>query len=320
MLLLIYPEDYIRKRERCQMNLEHLRTLVSIVEHGSLSAAARAKRISQPAVTKQVQRMESEMGLTLLERGPKRQVELTPAGERVLTFARETLTRFEALERELAALKTVEPGTLWLAASTIPGEYVLPGLLAAFRAKYPQVEVQMSISDTADVATRLLADEVDVGVIGSVIQQSELRLERLVGDEIVLAVPLDHPFAGREKVSVDDLRSQPLILREEGSGTRHSVEASFVAAGLSLPQDNVALVLGSTQAILQAVAQGLGIGFVSARAASQAKADGHLACVKLADVDLRRDLYLAYLPQRAGDPLVARFVDFARSQFNALSS
>jgi DNA-binding transcriptional LysR family regulator len=297
------------------MKLEYLRTLVSIVEHGSLSAAARAKRISQPAVTKQVQRMEAEMGLALLVRGPKRRVELTPAGGQVLAFARETLARFETLERGLAVLKAVGQGTLSLAASTIPGEYVLPGLLAAFRAEYPQVEVQMSVSDTADVATRLLADEADVGVIGSTLERPGLRLERLVGDEVVLAVPSHHPLAGRESVTVEELCGQALILREQGSGTRRSVEAALQAAGVKLPQENISLILGSTQAILQAVEQGLGLGFVSARASAQAQADGHLACVGLAGVDLRRDLYLAYSPQRAGDPLVAHFLDFARSQF-----
>jgi DNA-binding transcriptional LysR family regulator len=299
------------------MNLEHLRTLVTIAEQGSLSAAARAMRISQPAVTKQVQRMEAEMGLALLVRGPKRQAELTPAGEQVLALARETLARFEALEGELAALRAVGHGVLTVAASTIPGEYLLPGMLAAFRARYPQVEIHMTISDTLDVATRVLADEADLGVIGSTVQRPGLRLERLASDEIVLAVPPDHPFAGREKVAVEELRGQPLILREEGSGTQRSVEAALAAAGASLPQENVVLTLGSTQAILQAVEQGAGSGFVSARAAAQARAAGLLACVRLAGVDLSRSLYLAYLPQRAGDPLVAHFLDFARAQFTS---
>ncbi len=297
------------------MNLEHLRTLIAIAEQGSLSAAARAKRVSQPAVTKQVQRIEAELGLSLLVRGPKRQAELTPAGEQVVAFARETLARYEALQRELANLKTVGQGLIALASSTIPGEYVLPGLLAAFRTEYPQIKVEMTISDTADVATRLLANEADVGVIGSTIRRPGLRLERLMGDEVVLAVPPDHSFARREWVEVEELRGKPLVLREEGSGTRRSVEAAFAAAGIALPTDSVALVLGSTQAILQAVGQGLGLGFVSARAAAQAEADGHIACVGLEGVDLRRDLYLAYLPQRAGDPLVARFLAFARERF-----
>jgi DNA-binding transcriptional LysR family regulator len=296
------------------MNLEHLRTLVSIAEQGSLSAAARDKRISQPAVTKQVQRIEAELGLALLVRGPRRKAELTPAGEQVLVFAKATLARFEMLERELATLRSIGGGTLTLAASTIPGEYVLPALLAAFRAAVPQVDVKVTISDTADVATRLLADMADVGVIGSTIRRPGLRLERLVSDEIVLAVPLDHPFAERERVDVHDLDGEPLILREEGSGTRRSVETALAAAGESLPREQGALVLGSTQAILQAVEQGLGIGFVSARASDQAQDDGHLACVRLEGMDLFRDLYLAYRPQLTGDPVVARFLAFARSR------
>jgi DNA-binding transcriptional LysR family regulator len=297
------------------MNIEHLRTLVGIVEYGSLSAAARAKRVSQPAITKQVQRMEADLGLPLLVRGSRRQLALTVAGEHVLAFARETLARYDALERELALLKTVEQGTLALAASTIPGEYILPRLLTGFRAAYPQIQVRMTISDTSDVADRLLADEADVGVIGLAVQRPGLCLERLVSDEVILVVPPDHAFAGREAVAVEELRGQPLILREEGSGTRCSVELALAAAGTSLPQESVALTLGSTQAVLQAVEQGFGLGFVSARASAQAQAGGRLACVRLAGVDLHRDLDLAYLPQRAGDPLVAHFLAFARSQF-----
>jgi DNA-binding transcriptional LysR family regulator len=298
------------------MNLEHVRTLVSIVEHGSLSAAARARRISQPAVTKQLQRMEAEMGLPLLVRGPKRRVELTPAGEQVLAFARETLARLDTLERELAMLKGVDRGTLYLAASTIPGEYLLPGLLASFQTEYPQVEVQMIVSDTAEVAARLLAGKADVGVIGAMIKRSELHLEHLVDDEVVLAVSPNHPFAGRDQVRVEELRDQPLILREEGSGTRRSVEAALVVSGVTLPRGNVTLILGSTQAILRAIEQGLGLGFVSARAVAQAQADGHVACVGLVGVNLRRHLYLAYLPERASDPLVAHFLSFAQERFS----
>jgi DNA-binding transcriptional LysR family regulator len=293
------------------MNTEQMRTLVNVVDCGSLSAAARIQRISQPAVTKQIQRLEAELGLQLLIRGPRRRVALTPAGEQVLAFAREMLLRLEALEQGLGTLREVSSGILVLAASTIPGEYVLPGLLAAFKTRYPRIEVRTSVSDTADVVTRLQADEADIGIIGSFVQEPGLRLEPLVGDEIVLAVPPDHAFAGRKRVHVEELRGQPLILREEGSGTRRSVEAVLAEKGMSLPKENVALILGSTQAVLQGVARGLGVGFVSARASAQDQASGRVGCVRLAGVDLRRYLYLAYQPTRIGDPLVMRFLEFA---------
>lgn len=296
------------------MNLEYLRTLVSIVEYGSLTAAARARRISQPAVTKQLQRMESEFGLPLLVRGSRRQLELTPAGARVLDFARETLARLETLERQLATLKTAGPGTLVLAASTIPGEHILPGLLAQFRYAHPGIEVRVNISNTDEVVARLVKDAADIGIIGSVPARPGLRLEQLVADEIVLAVPPDHPFAEREAVSVEELRGQPLILREKGSGTRYSVENALEAAGHSLPPEDASFTLGSTQAVLQAVAQGLGLGFVSARASASMEADGRLACVRLSGVDLARSLYLAVVPERIADPIVSRFMEFAHAQ------
>jgi DNA-binding transcriptional LysR family regulator len=294
------------------MNLDHLRTLVSVVDQGSLSAAARMRRISQPAVTKQLQRMEADLGLALLIRGPRRQVELTVAGERVVASARRILVEYEALERELATLKSVRRGTLSLAASTIPGEYLLPGLLAAFRRDYPEVVVDVTIADTTTVVERLLANECDIGIVGSDLRRPGLRLERLQDDDIVLAVPPEHPFAGRREVGIQELWDQPLVLREEGSGTRRSVEAALAEAGQSLSLQDRALTLGSTQAVLQAVVAGLGIGFVSARAAAQAVQDGRLASVGLRGVNLRRSLYLAYLPQRAGDPLLAHFLTFAR--------
>jgi DNA-binding transcriptional LysR family regulator len=233
----------------------------------------------------------------------------------VLAFAQETLAGLEALEEDLALLKTPGQGVLALAASTIPGEHVMPSLLAAFRARYPQVEVQMTVSDTAGVATGLLDRKADVGVFGSAAGQESLHLERLVGDRIVLIVHPEHDFASREQVSVEELHGEPLVLREEGSGTRRSVEAALAAAGLGLPHNKIALTLGSTQSVVQAVAEGLGLGFVSFRAASQAQASGRVACLGLEGVDLRRDLFLAYLPERAGDTLVAHFVEFARAQF-----
>ncbi|MGD8625501.1 MAG: LysR substrate-binding domain-containing protein, partial [Anaerolineae bacterium] len=227
-------------------------------------------------------------------------------------FARETLARYQALEEELAVLKEIGSGTLVVAASTIPGEYLLPALLAAFRREYPHIQVEMMVSDTDGVADRLLDRRADVGMVGSPVDRPDLRLERLVRDEIVLVIPSRHDFAGRRRVTADDLRGQSLILREEGSGTRHSVEAALATAGLSLPRENVVLTLGSTQAVLQAVEQGLGVGFVSARAAGPAQSAGRVAWTRLDGVDLGRDLYLAYLPGRMGDPLVARFLAFAR--------
>ncbi|MCL7453992.1 MAG: LysR substrate-binding domain-containing protein, partial [Anaerolineae bacterium] len=130
----------------------------------------------------------------------------------------------------------------------------------------------------------------------------------------VLAVPPGHALAQQDSARVEDLQGQRLILREEGSGTRRSVEEALAARGMAVRDEDVALILGSSQAVLQAVEQGLGIGFVSARAAAAARAAGRVACMALEGVDLARALYLAYMPERAGDPLVGRFLKFARER------
>jgi len=298
------------------MNLQQLRTLVAIADQGGLSAAARALGISQPAVTKQLQRLEQELETTLLLRSAQHPVAFTPAGELFLAFARETLERAGLLREQLALLKEVTPGSLALAASTIPGEYLLPSLLAAFHARYPEVQLRSTVADTDEVARQLLAAEADIGFVGALPKAAgTLRLERLVTDEIVLALPPGHPLTQQTSVALDDLAGQALIVREEGSGTRRSVEKALASAGHSLRREDVALVLGSTQAVLQAVSQGLGIGFVSAVAAAQAQADGHLVCARVVGLNLQRDLSLAYLPERTADPAVAHFLAFARAHF-----
>ena len=298
------------------MNLQQLRTLVAIADQGGLSAAARALGISQPAVTKQLQRLEQELETTLLLRSAQHPVAFTPGGTRVLAFARETLERAGLLREQLALLKEVTTSSLALAASTIPGEYLLPSLLAAFHTRYPEVQLRSTVADTDEVARQLLAAEADAGFVGALPRGAgALRLERLVTDEIVLALPPGHPLAQRASVTPDDLAGQTLIVREEGSGTRRSVEKALASAGHSLRREDVALVLGSTQAVLQAVSQGLGIGFVSSLAAAQAQAGGHLACARVVGLNLQRDLYLAYLPERTADPAVAHFLAFARAYF-----
>jgi DNA-binding transcriptional LysR family regulator len=297
------------------VNLTQLRTLITIAERGSLSAAARALQISQPAVTKQVQRLEQELGAVLLERGPQQEATCTEAGEQVLSFARATLDQLETLQQRLALLKAVKEGTLRVAASTIPGEYLLPGLLAAFHTRHPKVRILSTIADTAEVTRRVLAAEVDLGLVGALDRATGLRVERLVGDEVVLAIPPAHAFAGRDVVSLEELSGQPLLMREEGSGTRRSVEKAIASAKRALPREQDVLTLGSTQAVLQAVGQGLGIGFVSAMAAAQAAAAGHVAVARLEALDLRRELCVVYLPQALTDPIVARFLALARLRF-----
>jgi DNA-binding transcriptional LysR family regulator len=279
------------------MHLETLRTFVELVERGSFSAAARRLGISQPAISKQLQRLEAELEAPLL--------------------IRDTLARYDQLRGDLAALQQQVHGGVRVAASTIPGEYLLPGLLAAFQEAYPQVKARLIIAGTSDVVDKLVAGEADVGFIGAAVDEPGLNLEPIGRDEIVLAVPAGHAFAQRDVVSPAKLAGEALILREPGSGTRLSVEAALERAGQALPAEANVLVLGSTAAVIQAVEEGLGVGFVSSRAVAQRVAARTLAWVRLEDVDLGRPLYLASLQPSKGAPPVQAFHNFAREWIRA---
>jgi len=195
------------------MQFSYLRTFVTVVERGGFSAAARALGISQPAVSQQVQRLEEELGVELLWRSRRGVVEITPFGETLLNFARATLGAYDALREELDRQRGVVAGELRLAASTTPGEYVVPQLLAGFRTQHADVEAAVTVGDTADVVRQVLSGECDLGFIGAPVEQPGLALERLAADKVVLAVYPGHPFAERERVTWEEVLTQPLIIR-----------------------------------------------------------------------------------------------------------
>jgi len=294
------------------MRWSYLRTFVEVVQRRSFSAAAQALGISQPAVSQQIQRLEEELGVKLLLRDGRGLVGLTASGQAVLDFACSTLAAYDALCAELRRLEEDIAGTLRLAASTTPGEYLVPQLLADFRAQHPGVEAQVTVSDTANVVRHVLAGECDLGFIGAPVERPGLVRERLAADEIVLAGYPGHPFAGRERVTWEEVLAQPLIMREEGSGTRRTVEQALAAQGKELPRENVALTLGSTHAVVQAIRDELGIGFVSAFAVTRVPPAERLPVVAIEGLTLTRDLFVVYDEARITTHLLREFVTFAR--------
>jgi DNA-binding transcriptional LysR family regulator len=302
------------------MNLDHVHSFLEVIKRGSLSEAARALSISQPAVSNQIKRLERELGMELLIRGERGVVSLTTTGEVFLAFAEQVIAAHEEMLQQLNHIKEEVSGELIIAASTTPGEFVLPQLLSDFKARYPQVEAKVTIADTRDVMEKVLAHECDIGFIGAPIERPRLTLVPLIKDKIVLAVYPDHPFAGREAIRLEELRGQRLILREEGSGTRRSVEQLLAERGEKLPENNVVLVLGSTHAVIEAIQARLGIGFVSAFAVSRLQASGHLYTVPIAGFSLTRDLFVAYEEGQLSTRLRQEFLTFAQAWAHSWAS
>jgi DNA-binding transcriptional LysR family regulator len=297
------------------MDLDDVRVFVACAREGSVSAAARACGISQPAATRQIQRLEREFGFELLCR-QGRPLRPTPAGAEILAWAEHTLARLDAALARLRQGGPALAGPLRVAASSIPGEFLAPGLLAAFAARHPGVEPCLSVSDSAGAVAALLAGDADVAFIGAPVARPPLRLQPICEDELVLVIPAGHRLAGRAEVLLEELAGEAFVEREGGSGTMESLRRLLRARGLALPPHRIALRAGSTQSQVAAVRAGAGLAFVSARAAGRANG---VSVARLAGIPLYRQLYLCYHPARY-PPAAQAFVAFARERAGATAA
>ncbi len=293
------------------MDITHIRTVLEIIKHGSFSEAAAALNVSQPAVSLHVQRLERELGARLLDRGGTR-IRLTPHGEAFIRHAERIAASELDMREDIARLAHDLTGALRLSASTIPGEFLLPGLLTDFTTLHPNISVTLNVSDTEAVLTELENGTCDVGFTGALSHRSGLNQEPIYKDTLVLIVPADHPFANRKSVSIVELGGQRLIARESGSGTMASIQRIFASSGADTHLRAPSVVLGSTQAVISGVETGMGVSFVSALAARQGEKAGTIATVALDNVTLERDLFMVYQQDHITTRLLEEFIDFAR--------
>lgn len=287
------------------MNIAQLRTFVAVVEHASFSEAARALGLSQPAVTMQVQALEADLGVTLLDRR-YRKVEVTEAGRTLLPHARKVMADVESARGELENLSDTVSGRLDIAASTTPGQYVLPRLLGGFLRAFPEVGVTLRVFDTSEVIERVEAGEAHLGMTGAEVPGARVVFEHLGNDDLVMVCPPGHEIATREKVMLADLVDEQFIVRESGSGTRMVAEDVLRRGGVDPAELRVVIELGTNEAVLSAVEGGMGIGIVSTWVAEKAIKLGTVSRVSVPEFPLERPLFLV-LPRttltRAADAL-----------------
>lgn len=278
------------------MNIAQLTAFVAVVDQGSFSEAARALGISQPAVTMQIQALEADIDATLLDRGYRR-VSLTEAGHVLLPYARRVIGELEEARGAIQSLSDTISGRLTLAASTTPGQYLLPRILGGFLRLNPEVGVTLRVYDSADVVERVASGEADLGMTGAEVHGARVLYERLGTDELALICPSHHPLAGREHVTFADVAEEPFIVREGGSGTRMAAEAAIRRTGVDPADLNVVMELGTNEAIVSAVEGGMGLGIVSTQVAGKALELGTVAFVRGAGFPVERPLFLV-LPRR----------------------
>lgn len=240
------------------VSLQGLRVFLAVLEHGSLSAAARELGVSQPGVSNHLNALEERFGVTLLARGGR--LRTTPAGECLAEHARRVLQAVSALDAEMAA-QIAPRGRFFVAASTTPAELVLPAVAAEFSARYPDVALELRVYDTDEAVARLLERKVEIAVVGREVADPRLDLRVIEEDELSLVIPAGDALAG-SYASAEQLSGRAFVLREPGSATRRAAEDALAAAGI---EPRVAMELGSNAAVLGAVAAGTGVGIVPSR-------------------------------------------------------
>lgn len=270
--------------------LDLLRLFVQVVEEQSFTATARRLGISQPAVSNQIRVLEEKLGVELIYRKGKG-LALTPEGELVFRHATRILAEWGELLHRLEGSSQEISGWVHIGASHIPGEYLLPFTLAGFRAKYPLVSFKIQVGDSSEMADKVLNQEVDFAVVGSAFDTEKLTSEFWLEDELILVVAAGHPLGRQSSIKIQDLAEYPMIIRESGSGHRRALESSLNKYGLHLEDFQIALEMGSSEAIKNAVRAGLGYSFISRSALNSCLNKG-LETYAIEDFRILRGFYL----------------------------
>jgi DNA-binding transcriptional LysR family regulator len=294
------------------MNINQLRAFTSIVEKGTFSAAARNLGISQPAVSLQIQSLEELIGVELLDRKMKK-VQVTEAGKLFYETAKQVVSQLDSFQQKLDDIGNSVKGNLAIGGSTIPGAYILPKLLGKFKEKYPEVSVSLRISDTDEIIEQLISGVLHIGVVGAKPVSRHLNSKPFLQDELILIVPKGHEIAATTNTKaprIKDIAKADFISRERGSGTRQAIEKYLSGHNSSLADFNVAMELGSTEAVINAVSAGLGVSIVSIWAVDKHVKLGELDVVKLPGAPVMRDFYLVESKQVSSRTMQA-FTEFA---------
>jgi DNA-binding transcriptional LysR family regulator len=292
------------------MELRHLKSLVAVAECESFTRAAQSLQLTQAGVSKHIAALEENVGTPLLERSG-RSVRLTQAGSRLYAYARQILDLVELARRELGVSDRMVEGPLRIAASTVPAQSLVPELLAQFHELYPQVRESVTVSDSSAAMQAVEEGQADVGLVGELPYSASVQARAIADDELLLVVSPEHPLAKSRKVTPQRLRSEPIVVREPGSGSRRCVERALDSVGLCAGDMTIAMEMNSNEAIRGAVERGVGAAFLSRVVVAQALAEKKLALVDVKGLHVRRHLFLISSARRPLPPAGRAFLEFA---------
>jgi len=284
------PQDRFRN-----ITIQQMDALVRVIEMRSFSRAAKSMNLTQPALTKHIKNLEDAIGFRVAERGYSG-ISLTREGRLLYDYARRILKLRDEAREKIINSRLNEDGNIYISASTIPATYILPSVLSSFRRAAPGIKAYVRMGDSEEVIETIIEGRAEIGFIGKNPASARVLAEPLWKDTLVLVVPVNHRWP--DKISMQELETEPFVIREKGSGSRDTLERYLKEkkdSGLS--RFNVIGEMGSSEAVREAVISGLGVSIISVHAVRRALEQGILRRVDVPGFSIERNFHLIYKKQ-----------------------
>lgn len=277
------------------MNLKQLEAFVEVAEGGSFSKAAKSLYLTQPTISAHIAALEKELGVRLFVRNTK-EVSLSAEGHTLYKYARQMVDLEKRIEEEFGERRKSGRQCINIAASTVPSQYLLPRILARFNEKYPEEQLRIIESDSLRVVNQVIEHMVDIGFTGTVLEKKYCKYIPFYKDKLVIITPNTDIYWMRAKTPEDIswVSEEPIIMREEGSGTRKEAEKQLRNAGIKPEQLHVIASIENTETIKKSVCSGMGISILSKLAVADKVNDGSVLSFSIPGADKGRDINVVY--------------------------
>ena len=288
------------------ISLRQIRVFTAVAQQKSFTRAARELHLTQPAVSQQLKLLEAEVGLPLFEH-LNRGIHLTDAGEELLRYAQQINEVIRTASESFAAMRGLKRGVLKLGAVST-AKYFTPSLLSVFRTEFPQVIIKFTVGNREEIIRQIANNDIDLVIMGRPPKELVTTAEAFAKHPLVIIAAPDHPLANaKRKIPLKQLSSENFVIREQGSGTRASMEHVFKEREVNY---SASMEVSSNETIKQAVMAGMGISFISKHTVSLELAAGKLVTLNVSGLPLLRDWYVIHLRDKRLSPITAAFRTF----------
>ena len=288
------------------MTLRHLRIFAAVCECGSATRAAEQLYISQPAVSLAIRELEEYYGVRLFDRLGKR-LYLTEAGQRLQGYALHVRALFDEIEKGIRDWEAA--GTLRIGASITVGTSMLPGWVKRFSQEHPGLRVRCTVDNSGVIEGKLFSNELDFALIEGSVHGEQICSLPFRRDRLRLVCAPEHPFAARAEILPEELRDQPLLMREKGSGARELLESALLTLGLSVEPAWESI---STRALINGVRANLGVAVLPEELVRQELQRGVLCAPQVRGLSFQRELYIIYHRDKYLSPTAQAFIAMCR--------